>query len=51
MKIEKKVSGDFTNIYDWFVDNRLSTHLGKNKTRAMLFPSKVKKKVPKLNVA
>ena len=42
---------DFTNICDWFVDNRLSIHIGKDKTKSILFASKFKiKKVPKLNI-
>ena len=43
--------GDFTNIYDWFVDNRLSIHFGEDKTKSILFASKPKiKKVPKLKI-
>ena len=47
---EKQLNEDFTNICEWFVDNRLSIHLGEDKTKSILFASKRKiKKVPKLN--
>ena len=40
---------DFTNICEWFVDNRLSIHFGEDKTRCILFASKRNiKRVPKL---
>ena len=38
IEIEKQLNGDFTNICEWFVDNRLGIHFGKIK------------KVPKLNI-
>ena len=37
IEIEKQLNGDFTNICEWFVDNRLGFHFGKIK------------EVPKLN--
>ena len=50
-EIEKQLNGDFTNICEWFVDNRLSIHFSKDKTKPILFASKRKiKKVPKLKV-
>ena len=30
IKIEKQLNGDFTNICEWFVDNRLSIHFGED---------------------
>ena len=37
---------------EWFVDNRLSIHSGKDKSKSVLFASKHKiKKAPKLNIA
>ena len=33
IKIDKQLNGDFTNICEWFVDNRLSTHFGEDKTK------------------
>ena len=51
IKIEKQLNGDFTNICQWFVDNRLSIHFGADKTKSILFVSKRKiKKVPKLKI-
>ena len=31
---------NFENICDWLVDNKLSTHFGKNKTKSILFAGK-----------
>ena len=51
IKIEKQLNGDFTNICEWFVDNRLSIHFVENKTKSILFASKRNlKKVPKLKI-
>ena len=51
IEIEKKLNGCFTNICEWFVDNRLSIHFGEDETKSILFDYKLKiKKVPKLNV-
>ena len=52
IEIEKQLNGDFTNICEWFGDNRLSIHFGEDKTKSILFASKRKvKKVPKLKVS
>ena len=51
IEIEKQLNEDFTNICEWFVDNRLSIHFGEDKTKSILFPSKRKiKRVPKLKI-
>ena len=51
IEIEKQLNRDFTNICEWFVDNRLSIHFGEDKTKSILFASKRKiKKVPKLKI-
>ena len=51
IEIEKQFNGDFTIIFQWFVDNRLSIHFGEDKTRSILFASKHKiRKVPKINI-
>ena len=48
--MKKKLNEDFTKICEWFVD-RLSIHLGEDKTKSILFASKRKiKKVPKLKI-
>ena len=41
-EIEKQLNEDFTNICEWFVDNRLSIHFGEDKTKSILFASKCK---------
>ena len=51
IEIEKQLNKDFTNICEWFVDNRLSIHIGDDKTKSILFASKRKiKRVPKLKI-
>ena len=50
-EIEKQLSKDFSNICDWFVDNKLSIHFGDDKTKSILFGSKRKlKKIKTLNI-
>ena len=50
-EIEKQLNKDFESICDWFVNNKLSIHFGKGKTKSILFGTKFKiKKVIKLNV-
>ena len=52
IEIKKQLKGDFTNICEWFVDNRLSIHFGEDKTKSLLFTSKRKvKKDSKLNIS
>ena len=41
--IERQLNKDFTNICDWFIDNKLSIHFGEEKTKSILFTSKRKK--------
>ena len=49
--IEKQLNEDFANICDWFVDNKLSIHFGKDKTNSILFASKRKiKNLQKLEI-
>ena len=36
-EIEKHLDKDFENICDWFVDNKLSTHFGEDKTKSIIF--------------
>ena len=48
---EKQLNEDFENICDWFIDNKLSIHLGEDKTKSILFASKRKiKKLQKLEI-
>ena len=41
--INKKLNKNFNSLCDWFVDNKLSIHLGKDKTKSMLFGKTNKK--------
>ena len=38
--IEKQLIRDFSSLCDWFVDNKLSIHLGQDKTKSILFGTK-----------
>ena len=50
-EIEKHLNKDFENIFDWFVDNKLSTHIGVDKTKSILCASKRRSKnVSQLNI-
>ena len=41
-EIEKVLNGDFENIFDWFVNNKLSIHFSEDKTKSILFASQRK---------
>ena len=43
-EIEKQLNKEFENIYDWFVDNKLSIHSGEDNTKSILFASKRRSK-------
>ena len=43
-KIENQLNEDFCNIWDWFVDNKVSIHFGEDKTKSILFASKFERK-------
>ena len=50
-KIQQNLNKNFSNIYDWFVDNKLSIHFGKNKTKCILCGIKQKlNKTGSLNI-
>ena len=50
-EIEKQLNEDFANLCDWFVENKLSIHFGEDKTKSILFATKMKvKKVDKLDI-
>ena len=40
MKLKNKK--DFESICDWFVNNKLSIHFGDDKTKSILFATKIK---------
>ena len=39
-EIEKHLNNDFSNLCEWFLDNKLSIHFGQDKTKFILFGSK-----------
>ena len=50
-EIETALNKNFSMLCDWFVDNKLSIHFGKDKTKSILFDSKHKTKNSKpLNI-
>ena len=50
--IESQLNKDFTNLCDWFVDNKLSIHFGEDKTKSILFGNKYKiRDAKKLNIS
>ena len=45
------MNNDFSNLCEWFLDNKLSIHFGEDKTKAILFGTKRKlRKDGKLNI-
>ena len=34
---ERNLNYDFSNFCEWFMDNKLSTHFGEDKTQSILF--------------
>ena len=50
--IEQQLNRNFSNICDWFVDNKLSINFGEDKTKSFLFaPLNKCKKLRKLNIS
>ena len=50
-EIEKQLNKDFSNLCEWFLDNKLSIHFGEDKTKTILYASRMKvKKVDNLNI-
>ena len=48
---EHQLNKDFANLCEWFVDNKLSIHIGEGKAKCILFGSKHKiKNAGKLNI-
>ena len=39
-QIEKLLNEDFRNLYDWFVDSKLSIHFEEDKIKSILFAGK-----------
>ena len=40
-EIEKQLLRDFPNLCDWFVDDKLSVHIGQERTKSILFGTKL----------
>ena len=50
-QIKEELTKNFSNICDWFVDNKLSIHFGEDKTKSILSSSKNRKrKIETLNI-
>ena len=50
-EIETHLNNDFSNLCEWFLDNKLSIHFREDKTKSILFGTKRKlRKVGKLNM-
>ena len=50
-QINEELTKNFSNICDWFVDNKLSIHFGKDKTKSILFSTKNwKRKIVPLDI-
>ena len=39
-EIERNLNKNFSNVFDWFVDNKLSIHFGEEKTKCIIFGTK-----------
>ena len=51
-EIETHLNNDFSNLCEWFLDNKRSIHFREDKTKFILFGTKRKlRKVGKLNIA
>ena len=50
-EIEDQLNLNFSRLCDWFIDNKLSIHLGKDKTKSALFGTKLNiKQAEPLNI-
>ena len=43
-RIKEELTKNFSNIFDWFLENKLSIHFRKNKTKSILFPTRNRKR-------
>ena len=43
-KIEEQLNSDFTSLCEWFIDDKLSVHFGEEKTKSVLFGTKLQLK-------
>ena len=50
-EIEDQLNLNFSSLCDWFIDNKLSIHLGEDKTKSILFGTKLNiKQAEPLNI-
>ena len=50
-EIEDQLNLNFSSLYDWFINNKLSIHLGEDKTNLILFGTKFNfKRAESLNI-
>ena len=49
-EIEDQLNLNFSRLCDWFIDSKLSIHLGEDKTKSILFGTNIKRARP-LNIA
>ena len=49
-RLKEELSKNFSNICDWFVDNKLSIHFGEDKTKSVLFSKNRKRKIGTLDI-
>ena len=42
--IEEQLNTDFSSLCNWFIDNKLSVHFGEEKTKSILFGTKLQLK-------
>ena len=50
-EIEDQLNLNFSSLYDWFINNKLSIHLGEDKTNSILFGTKFNfKRAESLNI-
>jgi hypothetical protein len=47
--VQGRLNQDFNELCDWFVDNKLSIHLGKEKTKTILFSKRRNKEILEIN--
>ena len=40
-QIREELTKNFSNVCDWFVDNKLSIQFGENRTKSILFSTKI----------
>ena len=43
-QIREELTKNFSNVCDWFVDNKLSIQFGENRTKSILFSTKIEKR-------